>query len=61
MQPASVFYHSTVKFPNKNVLVIGGFGKTRFWLRLNLMQLPMRPLEQSGEWGAKSKKEYILN
>ena len=25
------------------------------------IMLTMRPLEQSGEWGAKSKKEYILD
>ncbi|NDO45263.1 MobQ family relaxase [Clostridium sp. MD294] len=25
------------------------------------IMLTMRPLEQSGEWGAKSKKEYLLN
>lgn len=25
------------------------------------IMLTMRPLEQSGEWGAKSKKEYIIN
>jgi len=23
--------------------------------------LTMRPIEQGGEWGAKSKKEYILD
>lgn len=25
------------------------------------IMLTMRPLEQSGEWGAKSKKEYVLD
>ena len=29
--------------------------------RRSTIMLTMRPLEQSGEWGAKSKKEYILD